>query len=543
MDWCYMNEGQLKLFELLKMFDERCRRNGITYYLAGGAALGALRHKGFIPWDDDIDLFITRSEYQKLLACKDDIFDDEFMLVSHDEFPTYGNTLVRLVDTTSTLITKARIVDGTPKGYFLEFFILDPLPTDEAEREVWFGKHWVYTELMATAYLAANKKVDPWVDEALWAKYQARVNEVGREAVLKELEADLFSISEDDAVEYCARWGMRHLIYNIDWFGEPRFLDFEGFPVPVPSKVEDVLRFDYGDSWRFLPDVESDSFWVHTFAQNETVGYEAVLDDCECFINKDEVLAAYAPRKDALLANWFVRSRNHSQRLAIKERALKAVLDRTLPSAQEQRSLYEAGDMAKLRSCYEAWENQQFSADFWGWQKVIDLGDERLLCAYAPQLAKGSYSRVLLLLNHVQEQRSLSSELQDMKQFASCIRECYIELVERKNLAQAKTWFEGAKNCQLPHKESCFDFRYLAIRIALADSPKREDYETQKVAADGLLADFPGNLEVMVAAADCELGLGHCDEAKRLYEASAETKDGLLRMHVAGKLYELVEGE
>ena len=140
-----INEGQAKLLSLLEKFDSRCREVGVTYYLGGGTALGAVRHRGFLPWDDDVDLYISRDNYCKLLKCKDRFFDDDFVLVSHDTYHSYRNVLVRIVDTESTAITRARIADNAPKGQFLELFIMDPIPSDKREKEEWLVKLWVYT--------------------------------------------------------------------------------------------------------------------------------------------------------------------------------------------------------------------------------------------------------------------------------------------------------------------------------------------------------------------------------------------------------------
>ena len=77
-----MKDVQKKLYDLLKKFDKICKDNDVEYYLAGGSALGAVRHKGFLPWDDDVDLFITRNNYIKLKRLKKLLSDNDLQLLN-----------------------------------------------------------------------------------------------------------------------------------------------------------------------------------------------------------------------------------------------------------------------------------------------------------------------------------------------------------------------------------------------------------------------------------------------------------------------------
>ena len=74
-----MNQLQEKIFDILKWFDSFCRQEGLRYYAIGGTLLGAVRHKGFIPWDDDADVGMPRADYEKLIRLfserKDSIID------------------------------------------------------------------------------------------------------------------------------------------------------------------------------------------------------------------------------------------------------------------------------------------------------------------------------------------------------------------------------------------------------------------------------------------------------------------------------------
>ena len=92
-----MNDEELKqlhnkILEIAEYFDELCKENGITYYLMGGTALGAMRHQGFIPWDDDFDVFMDYENYTRLLSIVDEKLDKEkfyFQRENSSEWPMY----------------------------------------------------------------------------------------------------------------------------------------------------------------------------------------------------------------------------------------------------------------------------------------------------------------------------------------------------------------------------------------------------------------------------------------------------------------------
>ena len=98
-----LKEIQEDVFQILLTFDQFCKNNDLTYRLAGGTLLGAIRHKGFIPWDDDIDIIMLRSEYEKFVKVKDSL-KREHTFISIETNPLYSASLAKIYNNKTVLI-------------------------------------------------------------------------------------------------------------------------------------------------------------------------------------------------------------------------------------------------------------------------------------------------------------------------------------------------------------------------------------------------------------------------------------------------------
>lgn len=122
-------EHQEKCRELLKYFDSVCRDNNINYSMCGGSLLGTIRHQGFIPWDDDIDVCLIRDQYDKLISILSETSSD-YYLQNHNKNNTV-HPFAKLVDKRTSLKSTLFFSADSVGGVYIDIFPIDNMPCDE----------------------------------------------------------------------------------------------------------------------------------------------------------------------------------------------------------------------------------------------------------------------------------------------------------------------------------------------------------------------------------------------------------------------------
>lgn len=137
-----MNEIQQHLLMVMETVDKICKENDIRYGLYGGTYLGAVRHKGFIPWDDDIDIIMKRSEYERLhsiLSDKNNI-PQGYYYQSDRISKHYYNPTAKLRSDTLNVIELFPTTQEVSSGPWVDLFVWDNVPNDKEERRKYFNK-------------------------------------------------------------------------------------------------------------------------------------------------------------------------------------------------------------------------------------------------------------------------------------------------------------------------------------------------------------------------------------------------------------------
>jgi len=237
----YKRKLQLKMLEMIKYIDNICRENKIEYYLLYGSALGAVRHKGFIPWDDDFDIGMTYENYKKfILVCDKCLDKKKYFLQSMDSDPNYYLSFMKIRDITTTLVE----VDNKDKdivyGVYIDIFPLVGVPSGKFKRKL--------LEINRAFALSANINVIN--NKVLYFIFRVFLLLVGKKNILNICMKNCVKYSCNDYDDWCSIFdgdGMTVNMTTKQIMGTPKLLDFEDTLLPVPENYDEYLKYFYGD--------------------------------------------------------------------------------------------------------------------------------------------------------------------------------------------------------------------------------------------------------------------------------------------------------
>lgn len=162
---------------IFKDFKEVCEKNSLTYFGLAGTGIGALRHGGFIPWDDDIDVGLLRKDYDKLIEIFKRDYSDKYTIVNGDEFSNYPLMTTRIVLNGTKFIEHSLKNIDCPLGIFLDVYAFDCAAADEKARKKQAFGAWFFSKLLilkhipfpVLPYYGIKKKIAHCVTACAWA--------------------------------------------------------------------------------------------------------------------------------------------------------------------------------------------------------------------------------------------------------------------------------------------------------------------------------------------------------------------------------------
>ena len=417
-----MTDLQAKMLELVLEIDAICKKHNIIYYLTGGSVLGAVRHGGFIPWDDDIDIMMTRQEFEKFQkACETDMGDDR-EIISMMNTPCHTKVTIKFMNKTTSQFFRSQVLDYTGCGISLDIMILDPLPRDEKEKEQHIIDYIVFNELLTPFFM-----VNPYFYKCvpLYKKLYEEMQNGNKEKVMGELYQRLFVDEPEESDFYLYRWGQQLLIYDRNLIGEPKYMDFEGYMLPVPEKTLDFLRATYGDNWIYLPPEHQRE--THVSNVSPTIAYCNWLNDIKPFLDRPKVLKDFIQRKEynveKVVPAHELEISNYKQIAIMKQLEFELVPDYAYSR------LSQMNDRDLLASV-ENYMSSQLSGGFVKNQIYIDIPDDTLHLILDAMIRVGDYPKADKILKlRKTKMEPLTVALEQAGQTIADVRKtvCYFE--------------------------------------------------------------------------------------------------------------------
>lgn len=252
-----LRQLQLCELEILDEFVRICEKHGLRYYLVGGTLLGAVRHQGFIPWDDDIDVAMPREDYDRLAELCPEELNPQYFYQCPETDPHYFLTYAK-IRKNGTEVYEERFKDAKfHKGVFIDIFPLDFCPAPGPVCHLLFN---VLAVMNYRGQVDSGERYEPY--EEISGKIGYAALRVFSPKALVRARKKVLSVSERLGKQkyvaiYPGAYGYRKEVFPYEWYQNRVRLPFEGRRFWSPAAYERILRRSYGEAFLSLPPEET----------------------------------------------------------------------------------------------------------------------------------------------------------------------------------------------------------------------------------------------------------------------------------------------
>ncbi|HZK03807.1 MAG TPA: LicD family protein [Bacteroidaceae bacterium] len=238
--------AQLRMVEILREVDRVCRKNAIPYWLDFGTLLGAIRHKGFIPWDDDVDVAILSKDYKKLIKCLNRDLDKKYFVESRSTDRRHSQGFFKVVDKN----TDVRYIQGESNRKY-QGINVDIFPMERGNNRVKNMVDFCLGRIYRRLGHNVGGKVDYFLACLLWLPCKIIIALVRFYFSLRKGDMLVYSFGVEI---YCTKW-LNHSLGDIFPLKE---IEFEGHSFFAPNNTDSYLTRAYND-YMEIPPVEKRS--------------------------------------------------------------------------------------------------------------------------------------------------------------------------------------------------------------------------------------------------------------------------------------------
>lgn len=412
---------QAELLKLLEEIDIICKENDIEYVLAGGTFIGAIRHEGFLPWDDDADIHMTRDNAEKFLALSQtDKFPSNRTIVCKRTYPNYPNPIWRYTALDSTAMQRSSFIEDAPKGLYIDIIIIQAVGDEESEQAEALECWEAFSEITTETYTLNSRRSHRVID----LYREAQQSPAKKKKIADDLYGRLTRYSDKDTHTYLILSQYMSKCYDREDIEGIKYVKFEDTELPVFKNAEKVLYKAYGETWFELPAKQEreQHITVYDYERPYTEYEKSYLQ----WVDTEAIHNMLKKKKE----EWFSVLKDY-QYVMPRTHYLSAMA----PICQLTEYIKETGiDTQKWLAEGKYEELEVLFTPFYEalgkpavkyWNLYLDLPDELLLAACYPQVMKGNYRMASKLISQRIDNKEtpISDELQKLKTTCDTIAE------------------------------------------------------------------------------------------------------------------------
>lgn len=244
---------------IVKNVVEICDKYNLKYYMLGGTMLGAIRHKGFIPWDDDIDLGLPRKDYERFLELSKSELKEPLKLVNYKTDEKYHYYITRILHT-KTKVVEERIEDiNKYTNASIDIFPIDGTPNNYFMRQLYFFRVLYHRALMSMCYKnSIDKKRRRGFYEKVLLKIMSLIpiEKLTTPTIEKNKIDELLKKQDVSKSKYIGNimgaYRTREIVPK-EYYGEGKYYKFEDLELRGLERYDDYLKYTYGDYMKIPP--------------------------------------------------------------------------------------------------------------------------------------------------------------------------------------------------------------------------------------------------------------------------------------------------
>lgn len=526
-----MDATQNYLLNLLLEIDNICKKYDIEYFIDFGTTLGAVRHEGFIPWDDDIDINMTENNYYKWVeACKKELDPKKRVYGDNRNDRDFPGTFGRYIDVESMRLSSNFAFWKPICGQSIDVFYMMELPGDPVKKQDAIDLYFAYDEYANHSYRHYRYKTDREME--LYNEMRACEKRIGREKTLQKYEAKIFNKHYDDCDTYIscsARKFGPSSIAPKKFYDSVYYADFCGHKFPISGMYAEELTYYYGDDWNILPDVpKHHSKMSHTgiSCDDYVSDYMRIIDEEK--LKKDRYKAKQLMVEEGYLINKHLELVHEKTRKLILLKLNKKIKAENI----DVLSLVDSSSKEKLAvldNLFCVYYDKQLSYSMKYWQRYLDIGDDYFYAAlYNMIYYRSNFSAANKLLKIYKSGGNTPDErIRNLWSVVEKVREIKARMVY-KDYDKAKALIDEAVKLYPDSK----DVKIYNAEIKVINN---EFSEARELITE-LLKEYPGEDRLKKALGDIAFKNGDKETADKYYDdIMKNSNDGLLMLDIRKK--------